>query len=294
MNKDLSYCIVLSQEQLSYLAGSKYGIDRMKILNRLIEMTVLEQTEYSKKGFATTLQVGQAALSEVELSCKLGYDKKTISRVIDKMNWLGIVTSVQSNRTSIHTLKCVSAWMLDGKRVDNPFYVRMKDRKDSNEEMLNRSYKNGGIIPMNQQHIWESHAEANCPTQTQTDNTTVSDETYFPDLSASPTSGEIPIVADDGELLIAFSPVSKQSLPFLTNDKGEAEDRSGNDGLNAETDSHKFPNSPTTTSGDEIAGDGNGRDAVQIDSASVYPTTVLASPQPLAEEGPIKAQGNDW
>ena len=84
MNKDLSYCIVLSSEQLSYLAGSKYGIDRMKILNRLIEATVLEQTEYSKKGFAMTLQVGQAALSEVELSCKLGYDKKTISRVIDK------------------------------------------------------------------------------------------------------------------------------------------------------------------------------------------------------------------
>ena len=81
MTKDLSYCIVLSSEQLSYLAGSKYGIDRMKILNRLIEATVLEQTEYSKKGFATTLQVGQAALSEVELSCKLGYDKKTISRV---------------------------------------------------------------------------------------------------------------------------------------------------------------------------------------------------------------------
>ena len=32
MNKDLSYCIVLSQEQLSYLAGSKYGIDRRPLL----------------------------------------------------------------------------------------------------------------------------------------------------------------------------------------------------------------------------------------------------------------------
>ena len=76
MNKDLSYCIVLSQEQLSYLAGSKYGIDRMKILNRLIEASVLEQTEYSKKGFATTLQVGQAALSEVELSCNWDTTRK--------------------------------------------------------------------------------------------------------------------------------------------------------------------------------------------------------------------------
>ena len=274
MNKDLSYCIVLSSEQLSYLAGSKYGIDRMKILNRLIEATVLEQTEYSKKGFATTLQVGQVALSEVELSCKLGYDKKTISRVIDKMNRLGIVASVQSNRTSIHTLKCVSAWMLDGKRIDNPFYVRMKDRKDANEETANRSCDNDSILPMNQRHILESHTEANCPTQTQTDNTAVSDETYFPDLSASPIIEEIPVVADDGELLIASSPVSEQPLPLLTCNKDEVGERSGYDELNTETDRHKFPSSSTTTSGDEIAEDGNASDAVQIDSALIYPTTV--------------------
>ena len=274
MKKDLSYCIVLSSEQLSYLAESKYGIDRMKILNRLIEATVLEQTEYSKKGFATTLQVGQVALSEVELSCKLGYEKKTISRVIDKMNRLGIVASVQSNRTSIHTLKCVSAWMLDGKRIDNPLYVRMKDCKDANEETANRSCDNDSILPMNQRHILESHTEANCPTQTQTDNTAVSDETYFPDLSASPIIEEIPVVADDGELLIASSPVSEQPLPLLTCNKDEVGERSGYDELNIETDRHKFPSSSTTTSGDEIAEDGNASDAVQIDSASIYPTTV--------------------
>lgn len=284
MNKDLSYCIVLSSEQLSYLAGSKYGIDRMKILNRLIEVTVLEQTEYSKKGFATTLQVGQAALSEVELSCKLGYDKKTISRVIDKMNRLGIVASVQSNRTSIHTLKCVSAWMLDGKRIDNPFYVRMKDRKDGNQETANRPYNNDSILPMNRQHILESQTETNCPTQTQTDSIVVSDETYFPDLSASPITEEIPVIADDGELLIASSPVSEQPLPFLTGDKDEAEDSNSNDGLNAETDSHEFSSSPTTISDDEIADDGNNSDTIQADSASAYPTTAWASPQPLAEE----------
>ena len=215
MNKDLSYCIVLSSEQLSYLAGSKYGIDRMKILNRLIEATVLEQTEYSKKGFAMTLQVGQAALSEVELSCKLGYDKKTISRVIDKMNQLGIVASVQSNRTSIHTQKCVSAWMLDGKRIDNPFYVRMKNRKDGNEKTANRPYNNS-ILPMKQQHILESNAEANCPTQTQTDNTAVSDETYSPDLSTSPTSSETPVTAYDDK------------------------NRNGYDELKAETNNHEL------------------------------------------------------
>lgn len=186
------------------------------------------------------------------------------------MNQLGIVASVQSNRTSIHTLKCVSAWMLDGKSISNPIYVRMKDRKDGNEKMANRLYNNDCILPMNQQHILESCVEANCPTQTQTDNTAVSDETYFPDLSYSPTSSEIPVVADGG-------------------DRYEAEDRNGNDGLNAETYSHEFPNTPTTTSGDS-----NSNDAAQADySASEYPTTALASPQPLAEEEPITVQGNN-
>ena len=135
MKTDLNYCIVLSSEQLAYLAGSKYGIDRMKILHRLIEEAVLKETDYAIKGFSTTLQVGQAVLSEVDLANKLGYDKKTISRVLDKMNQLGIVASTQSNRTSIHTLKCISAWMQDGNRIDNPFYVRLKDRQNDKEDM---------------------------------------------------------------------------------------------------------------------------------------------------------------
>ena len=141
MKSNLNYCIVLSSEQLTYLSESKYGIDRMKILHRLIEKAVLKETKYAIKGFSTTLQVGQTVLSEVELSSKLGYDKKNVSRVLDKMNQLGIVTSTQSNRTSIHTLKCISAWMQDGNRIDNPFYVRLKDRPDDMEGMPVNSVK---------------------------------------------------------------------------------------------------------------------------------------------------------
>ena len=99
MKTNLNYCIVLSSEQLTYLAGSKYGIDRMKILHQLIEAAVLKENDYAIKGFSTTLQVGQAILSEVDLSCKLGYDKKTISRVLNKMNQLGIVASTQNKRS---------------------------------------------------------------------------------------------------------------------------------------------------------------------------------------------------
>lgn len=223
MNKDLSYCIVLSSEQLSYLAGSKYGIDRMKILNRLIEATVLEQTEYSKKGFAMTLQVGQAALSEVELSCKLGYDKKTISRVIDKMNQLGIVASVQSNRTSIHTQKCVSAWMLDGKRIDNPFYVRIKDRQEEGEDDYAQSDDTVAVLQMTTQKDSDSRMEENLPNSNECRQTEVMNETYVSDAVFS-FVGKMPVISDEGGPLFPSSFPTVSVSPQLTEEEESNED----------------------------------------------------------------------
>lgn len=168
MKTNLNYCIVLSSEQLAYLAGSKYGIDRMKILHQLIEAAVLKETDYTTKGFSTTLRVGQAVLSEVDLSSKSGYDKKTISRVLDKMNQLEIVASTQNNRTSVHTLKCISAWMQDGNRIDNPFYVRIKDRQEKGENDCSQT----GVM------------NKDC----------ISDSVFS-------FVGKLPVVSDEGELL---------------------------------------------------------------------------------------------
>ena len=56
MKTNLNYCIVLSSEQLAYLAGSKYGIDRMKILHQLIEAAVLEENDYGQDSSCRDLQ----------------------------------------------------------------------------------------------------------------------------------------------------------------------------------------------------------------------------------------------
>lgn len=130
MEKDIYYCIVLSDSQLDFLAGSKYGIDRMKVLKYLIVAAVIKETKYEKKGFAVTLHIGQATLSKVELATRLGYDKKTVSRLLDKMAELGIVTSEQTNRTSIHTIHCVSAWYANNQKILNPYYVSVKERRN--------------------------------------------------------------------------------------------------------------------------------------------------------------------
>ena len=84
MKKDFYYCIVLSDSQLDFLAGSKYGIDRMKVLKCLIDAAVIKETKYEKKGFAVTLHIGQIALSEVELATRLGYDKKPFRGCLTK------------------------------------------------------------------------------------------------------------------------------------------------------------------------------------------------------------------
>lgn len=128
MIKTNYYCIVLSHEQLNFFAGSKYNIDRMKILKELIDCTVKEESTYKSKCFTTILHIGQAAISEVQLANKLGYDKKTVSRMLDKMVKLGIITTTKNNSTSIHTLHCVSAWYVNNQHILNPSYVSMKDR----------------------------------------------------------------------------------------------------------------------------------------------------------------------
>ena len=128
MKKETFYCLVLSESQARFLATSKYGIDRMKALMSLVELASTENRTYEKKGFSANLNVGQLVMSEVELSRLWKCDRKTVSRVLDTMNGLGIVSTTQNNRTSIHTLLCVSAWYINGQKILNPFYIPMKDR----------------------------------------------------------------------------------------------------------------------------------------------------------------------
>ena len=138
MNKEAFYCLVLSESQARFLATSKYGIDRMKALMSLVELASTENRTYEKKGFYANLNVGQLVMSEVELSRLWKCDRKTVSRVLDTMNGLGIVSTTQNNRTSIHTLLCVSAWYVNGQMIVNPYYVPMKDR-----------FPKGNSVPVN-------------------------------------------------------------------------------------------------------------------------------------------------
>ena len=210
MKTDLNYCIVLSSEQLSYLAGSRYGIDRMKILHLIIGAAVLKETEYAMKGFSTTLHVGQAVLSEVDLSCKSGYDKKTISRVLDRMNRLGIVATTQGNRTSVHTLKCISAWMQGGNRIDNPFYVRLKDRREERENMPPMPKDEDDVLPTDSWCDADGHTEANLPVPEDGCVDMTIQDSGSPGAEVPPPDG-MPVISDEGETLFPSSDFTSAS-----------------------------------------------------------------------------------
>ena len=131
MDQLISYTLVLNKNQADYLAASKYGINRMQALVSLIDLTKTADEEYTMKGYSTTVRAGQFVASEVELSRIWKCDRKTVSRVLDQMNQMGLISTVQNNRTSIHTVYCVQNWRFENRTVYNKFYE--KQRKKGNQ-----------------------------------------------------------------------------------------------------------------------------------------------------------------
>lgn len=64
------------------------------------------------------------AASDVELAEFLGCNRKTIGKLIDNFNRLGMLTTRTNNRTSVHSLHFLTGWYVGGVLTTNPHYVR--------------------------------------------------------------------------------------------------------------------------------------------------------------------------
>lgn len=120
----IRYCTILSAEQWDFLLEDKFSAFRQKCLHRLMTDAVRERTVYKIKGVEIVLEVGQVAASDVELADFFECNRKTISKLIDSLNRLGMLTTRTNNRTSIHTLHFLTGWYVGGVLVTNPHYVR--------------------------------------------------------------------------------------------------------------------------------------------------------------------------
>ena len=124
--KNLRYSITLNDAQLDYLSDEQQDILRMKCLKTFIRMAVLQETKVFGKSFSAVLQPGQFVASKVDLAREWECNRKTATRIVLEFNQLGILRSEATNRTTIHTLICLSAWfpgrgmIRNGSFVSNP------------------------------------------------------------------------------------------------------------------------------------------------------------------------------
>ncbi|MDO4932928.1 MAG: hypothetical protein Q4E63_09870 [Prevotellaceae bacterium] len=122
MKHSIHYQITLSAPQLEYLAGSKYHKNRMAFFLDLVKSAVLKSSKSLLPGCDKIIVTGQVEKSEVQLANDWDCDRKTVSKVIGKMNELGIITTEKSNRTSVHIIHPVAAWIVDNVRIRNPHF----------------------------------------------------------------------------------------------------------------------------------------------------------------------------
>lgn len=122
MKHRIHYQLTLSAPQLNYLSENKYHKNRMAFFLDLVNSAFLEQTQSLVPGCDDTINIGQVEKSEVQLARDWDCDRKTVSKVIAKMNELGIITTKKSNRTSVHSIHPVVAWIVDNVRIRNPYF----------------------------------------------------------------------------------------------------------------------------------------------------------------------------
>lgn len=120
---NIRYSTTLNDTQLDYLSDECQDINRMMCFKTFLRLTVLELTPVTKKHFSAVLQPGQFMASKVELAMMWGCNRKTATRIIKEFNLMGILQSEASNRTTIHTLKCLSVWFTNQGMVKNNFFV---------------------------------------------------------------------------------------------------------------------------------------------------------------------------
>ena len=125
-NQKIHYCFILSEEQMRYLRSKKYKIDRMECFMSLV---ALAERETKLVSISKTQQVeilpGQIMIDNTELARLWDKDRKTVPKILDAMEFLGISSSQKVGDNRIHTLHALSGWYVDGCFIKTQFATKM-------------------------------------------------------------------------------------------------------------------------------------------------------------------------
>ena len=124
-DQKIHYCFTLSEEQMKYLRSKKYKIDRMECFLSLVELAEREtKLVQISKTQQVEILLGQVMVDNTQLAKLWDKDRKTVPKLIEAMEALGISSSQKVGDNRIHTLHAFSGWYVDGRFVKNPFATR--------------------------------------------------------------------------------------------------------------------------------------------------------------------------
>lgn len=112
--------------------------------------------------------------------------------------------------------------MQDGNRIDNPFYVRLRDRQDDRKNILPMTDDTTHVLPMASLDNMDNHIEGNFPNSKDGRQNGVMANVDPSDVD-SPSLDEIPVISDKGEQISSSFPFVSVSSRFV------AEEESGED-----------------------------------------------------------------
>ena len=122
-HSNIRYSTTLNAAQIDYLSDNCQGVNRMLCFSTFLHMAVLEKTTVERKGFSAGILPGQFIASKAELARLWNCDRKTATRIVMEFNLIGILHSEPTNRTTIHTLKCLSVWFTSHGMIRCDFFV---------------------------------------------------------------------------------------------------------------------------------------------------------------------------
>lgn len=124
-DKKLHRCFTFSEEQLKHLRSKKYKIDRMECFMSLVDLAepVPKLVQISKTKQVEIL-AGQVMVDNTQLAKLWDKDRKTVPKLLDAMEAVGIFSSQEVEDNRIYTLHCLSGWYVDAKFVSNAFALK--------------------------------------------------------------------------------------------------------------------------------------------------------------------------
>ena len=119
--KNIHYGITLSEQQMEWIRSKKYKIDRMECFMSLVPLAEREtKLVQVSKTQQVEILAGQFMVDNTQLAAMWGKDRKTVPKLLEAMEALGISSSQKVGEYRVHTLHSLAGWYVDGTYQKNP------------------------------------------------------------------------------------------------------------------------------------------------------------------------------